>query len=466
MGDTDQLDNPIVLDIAAYTLTEYVAAKPLESNLEVVFTDAKQSKPCAQPDYDEKLKFPFIRDNYKPTAVHIIDAQELVSADAATETKRVVELTLDLTPLAELNYDPGDTLAVLPCNNSNVVAKLLQRLNLTEQADITCYVRLVPNCTKKTAKVPVYVPTSATPREIFTFYLNLHGVPQKQFLSALANCTSDVKERAFLDSLSAKQGVAHYQSLILERGVCLMQLLDICGSCMPTLALLVEHLPRLLPRPYSIANSPLKYTKQLRIIYSILDKKPGVTTSMLDTKLSLVKEQQVAKLFVYPRTQNSFRFTAAELPGNQILIAVGTALAPFLGFLAHKELSESKSTGQTWLYVGAKTPQAVLKQQQLSHWEATSVLQRLRVCYSRTSTGDEPKYVQDLLETDAAELVDLLQQPSTVMYICADGAKISKSIEETVRGCLQRVLQLDGRAALEKIKELRSLGKYREDIWL
>ncbi|KAH8359044.1 hypothetical protein KR093_004081 [Drosophila rubida] len=456
------------MDISAFTQTKYVAAKPLESNLEVVFTAINEvnSEPCAQPGYDETPKFPFARDKYTPTVVSIVDAKELVSADAATETKRVVELTLDSSPLGELSYDPGDTLAVLPCNDSQVVARLLQRLNLNEQADDTCQVRLVPNCTKKTAKVPTYIPRLTNPREIFAFCVNLHGVPQKQFLSALASCTSDNKEHAFLASLSAKQGAAHYQTLILERGLDLLQLLELCGSCMPTLALLVEHLPRLLPRPYSIANSPLECSKQIRIIYSILTEKPGVTTSMLETKLLLLKEHQ-AKLFVYPRTQNSFRLTADELAGNQILIAVGTALAPFLGFLAHKQLSgESTSSGQTWLYVGAKTPQALLKQQQLLDWEATSVLQRLRICYSRASNDDEPKYVQELLDKDAEQLVELLQQPTTVMYICADGAKISKSIEAAVRSCLQRILQLDEKAALEHLKELRTQGKYREDVWL
>ncbi|KAH8310418.1 hypothetical protein KR044_001239 [Drosophila immigrans] len=455
------------MDLGAYTLTEYAAAKPLESNLEVVFTATKQvnSKPCAQPNYDEALKFPFARDNYAPTAVSIEDAQELVSSDAATETKRVVELTLNTAALGDFSYDPGDTLAVLPCNGSQVVDQLLQRLDLSEQADSTCQVRLLPNCTKKTAKVPAYIAQSTNPREIFTFCVNLHGVPQKQFLSALANCSSNTKERAFLGSLSSKQGAAHYQTLILERGLSFLQLLELCGSCMPTLALLVEHLPRLLPRPYSIANSPLECTKQVKIVYSILAKKPGVTTGMLDAKLPLLQQQQ-AKLFVYPRTQNSFRFTADELPGNQILIAVGTALAPFLGFLSHKQLSASKIRGQTWLYVGAKTPQAVLKQQQLLDWQATSVLQRLRICYSRTAAGNEPKYVQELMEKDAEELVELLLHSATIIYICADGAKISKSIEAALRSCLQRVLQLDEKAAMDKLKELRSQGKYREDVWL
>lgn len=466
MVGVDQLDNPLVVDINGYILTEYVPAKPLESNLEVDFTTTEpvlqQGEPCAQLNCGETLKFPFVRDTYTPSAVSILYGKELVPADPTTDTKRIVELTLDIAALGELKYDPGDTIAILPSNASEVVAQLLQRLDLNQQADISCLVRLALNPTKKSAKVPAHIPASTTPREIFTHCVSLHSVPQKQFLSALASCTSEPNERAFLASLSSKQGAAHYHTLILERGLCLLDLLELCPSCMPTLALLIEHLPRLLPRPYSIANSPLECKQQLRIIYSIRANKPGVTTSMLETKL----KEQPAKLFIYPRQQNSFRYTDSELAGNQILIAVGTGLAPFLGFLAHKKLCQKQAIGQTWLYVGAKTPQAILKQQQLLEWHESSVLQRLRMCYSRSSAADAPKYVQELLEQDAEEFVELLMQPRTVLYVCADGAKISKSIDDALQRCLQLVLQLNETEAKQRLKELRTQGKYREDVWL
>ncbi|EDW66696.1 methionine synthase reductase [Drosophila virilis] len=473
MVGVEHINAPLVVDIDAHTLTEYVPAKPLESNLEVVFGSAEQGslrarfEPCAQLNCGNTLKFPFARGAYKPTAVTIKDAQVLVAADAATETKRVVELTLDTAALGQWDYAPGDTVAILPSNAPQIVAQLLQRLNLSEQADSVCHLSLALNCAKKSAKVPGHIPATATPRELLTHCLSLHAVPQKQFLSALASCTSDSKERSFLASLSSKQGAAHYQTLILERGLCLLDLLELCTTCQPTLALLVEHLPRLLPRPYSIANSPLECSQQLRIIYSIRANKAGVTTSMLEAKRELHREkQQSVQLYIYPREPNAFRYTDQEFSGNQILIAVGTGLAPFLGFLAHKQLHKELATGQTWLYVGAKMPQAMVKQQQLLAWQKASILQSLRLCYSRHSTGEQPKYVQQLLEQDAQQLVELMQQPTTVLYVCADGAKITKCIEDGLRRCLQLGLKLDEMEATQWLKEMRAKGKYREDIWL
>lgn len=42
MVGVDHKNAPLVVDIDAHTLTEYVPAKPLESNLEVVFGSAEQ----------------------------------------------------------------------------------------------------------------------------------------------------------------------------------------------------------------------------------------------------------------------------------------------------------------------------------------------------------------------------------------------------------------------------------------
>ncbi|XP_030376143.1 methionine synthase reductase [Scaptodrosophila lebanonensis] len=464
------------LNIKDYISETYDRAKPAQCNLELVYatgskTPVNQSKPCGQLKC-ESLKFPFARNGALPTSVPIKKADVLVVADVTTQTKRVVELTLDLSVLDyDFDYAPGDTIAILPSNADEVVQKLLQRLDLHEQAETICSFKLVQNA-KKTAKVPAHIPPETTPRELFTHCLQLNGVLQKQFLSALAFCTFDPDQREFLYSLSSKQGSAYYNELILEKGLCLIDILEICHTCEPPLELLVEYLPRLLPRPYSIANSPMESENDIRIIYSVLSERVGVTTHMLEKKIQQ-DQAAAAKLIIYPRLINAFRYTADDMSSNQILIAVGTGLAPFLGFLAHKQRcchqgSPSRSIGQTWLYLGAKTPEAVLKLNDLQEWQNSDIVQRLRLCFSRVSELSEeaPKYVQELLKKDAAELIELLQHPATVLYVCADGAKISKAIQDGIKQCLISTLNLDEEAAMKQVQDMRKAGKYREDTWL
>ncbi|XP_017102982.2 methionine synthase reductase [Drosophila bipectinata] len=455
------------IDIEAYILNEYIPAKPLDVNLEVHFSDSElaSTEACAQLRCGDVLKFPFVRPGHQPRAVAIRKSEVLVSEDAATETKRVVELTLESPDLFE--FQPGDTIAVLPSNDGKLVDKLLDRLDLMSKADTMCNVKLALICAKKGAKVPAHIPQTTSPREILTHCLALNAVPQKQFLSGLAGFTENKKERSFLACLSSKQAASSYSELVLERGFCFLNILEICASCRPSLAFLVEHLPRLLPRPYSLSNSPLATGPQeLQIIYSILSQNPGVTTSMMESKAHKIDKGEPAEIVVYPRLSNNFRYTE-DLSSNQILIAVGTGVAPFLGFLSHKEQllnqQSQRDIGKTWLYLGAKTTRATLNLDQLLVWQLTSVLQRLRMCQSR---GESPCYVQQLLEEDSEELVPLLLEANTVLYVCADGAKISQSIASGLIKCLQTALHLSEEEAAQKLKELRAQGKYREDVWL
>ncbi|KAH8288416.1 hypothetical protein KR054_002552, partial [Drosophila jambulina] len=453
-------------DIEAYILSEYIPAKPLGSNLEVCFTGEEQvlSETCAQLRCGDVLKFPFARsDDHRPKPAVVKGSKVLVAADEATGTKRVVELVLE----SSFDYQPGDTIGVVPSNCPDVVDALLTRLDLKDKADAGFILKLVLNCAKKNAKVPAHIPPSTTPREILTHCLALGSVPQKQFLSALAGFTCNERERSFLACLSSKQATAHYNSLVLEQGLSLSEILDLCGSCKPPLAFLAEHLPRLLPRPYSIANTPLESSVQeLRIIYSLLSHKPGVTTSFLEGKVQKANKDP-AEVIIYPRLSTTFRYTEQDLCSNQILIAVGTGLAPFLGFLGHKEQllrqQPHQDKGQSWLFAGAKTPEAILKRDQLLAWQQSTVLSRFRSCFSR---GESPCYVQTLLEEDAEELVELLLKPETVLYVCADGAKISQSIANGLSVCLQKALYLNEEEALRRLKELKTQGKYREDVWL
>ncbi|XP_016949338.1 methionine synthase reductase [Drosophila biarmipes] len=458
--------HPDEMDIGAYILSEYIPAKPLVGNLEVCFTGEEQTptEACAQLRCGEALKFPFARPGSQPRAVAIKESKVLVAADKATETKRVVELSLE----SFFDYEPGDTIGVVPSNVTEVVDNLLQRLDLSNHADTTCHLKLALNCAKKNAKLPAHIPATTSPREILTHCLSLNFVPQKQLLSALAGYTSNEKERCFLACLSSKQAAEHYQSLILEKGLFFLDILELCSNCKPPLAFLVEHFPRLLPRPYSIANSPLEAGNQeLRIIYSLLSHKPGVTTSMLGAKAKQINLEKSTKVVIYPRLSNAFRYTEQDLSSNKILIAVGTGLSPFLGFLAHKEKLMSQQpqqeTGKSWLYIGAKTPEAILKREQLVAWQETSVLERLRMCHSR---GESPSYVQQMLEEDAEDLVKFLLKSETVLYLCADGAKISQSIENGLGQCLQKALHLTEVEAARQLKELKTQGKYREDVWL
>ncbi|XP_065354368.1 methionine synthase reductase [Calliphora vicina] len=453
------------INISDFILEKYTEAKVADQTLEVVFENETQF--LGYENGQEKCKdlmFPFSRSPLKMVAIKH-SKNLLESKNDSLHAKDITEITLDIKDLKEYEWQPGDTIAILPRNDKNSVDEFLQLLDMERQADTTCSVQISKLCTKKSAKVPVYIPKLTTPREILRDCLNIKSILKKTFIRSLAEHCTDGEEKTFLKCLSSKEGSAFYNELIMEKGFTVMDLLKHCRSCKPPFALIVEHLSRLLPRPYSIANSPLKSTYEISIIFSTLDVKPGVTTNMLKEKIT----EESASILMYLREPNYFRYTEDNYQQNQVLIAIGTGLAPFLGFLQHKQhmMANDKNgnPGITWLFVGTTSEQAVVHRDLLLQWQSKNILNNFVESYSRVPTT-RYHYVQDSLECNAQQLVELLMKPETTIYLCADGGQISKSIEKSLQNILVKELAITAEESVEMMNDFKAKRKYREDIWL
>ncbi|XP_050316427.1 methionine synthase reductase isoform X2 [Bactrocera neohumeralis] len=463
-----------ILNIKDYILEKYVPPKLSDPIYSVVFVDGivenKLTFKHSQLRCTE-LVWPFSRTGAVPMQVPIKAAQILAEADDELKGKRILEITLDMQT-AEDYFQPGDTIGILPINNIKDVQLLLKHMQLTNNIEDIFQLLISTKCSKKTAKLPTYIPTHCKPYRLLRDCLNIHAIPKKQFLNVLANCCENNDERAFLCTLSSKEGSSYYNELILERGLKLLELLELCPSCKPTLEVLIEHLPRLLPRPYSIANSPVG--NDLKLIFSILPEKPGVTTDMLNnlatSLLNTANPSELPKITMYARLPNQFRFTSQEAnERNHILIGVGTALAPFLGFLELKEQllanATFKTLGDTWLFAGAINETHLPCRERILAYKEAGVLQRYFESFSRVLSASF-HYVQEQLLAHASEFVEFLMQENTVLYICADGGSISKSIEKAIMECLVQVKHITLDEASQELKLFKGNGKYREDLWL
>ncbi|KAI9579774.1 methionine synthase reductase [Glossina fuscipes] len=462
----DNVELEKALDINKYILSKYTVSKLVDRTLELRFLDNS-------PDLDwnldcrhgqEKcldLQYPFARSPSTLTRVNVKDFKILLEADGQLHTKSITEIKFDVKKIWDFTWQPGNTIGILPHNDESDVEDILKYLNLENKADNLCVFQLMQE-SKKT-KYPSHIPNRTTPREVLRDCLNLRGVLKKQFLRTLAEYCSDISDVSFLKCISSKEGSAYYNEIILQNAFTLLDILKTCPSCQPPLSLLVEHLPRLLPREYSIASSPLINSNEFRIIFSIFSTNPGITTKMLQSK--------PAQVLMYLRQPNKFCYTEDDFQNDQILIAVGgAALAPYLGFLQHKqcliEKGASGVAGKTWLFVGGVSPQAIAHRSQLMQWLSKNVLNKFIESHSRSpSATNSYQYIHEALNANSKVFIDLLLQPQTSIYVCADGSQISAALEATICKCLSKEINIEQSEAQNIIKDYRRQNKYREDFW-
>uniref|UniRef100_A0A8D1SRD8 Methionine synthase reductase n=1 Tax=Sus scrofa TaxID=9823 RepID=A0A8D1SRD8_PIG len=372
--------------------------------------------------------------------VPVSKAVQLTTNDAV-KTTLLIELDISKT---DFSYQPGDAFSVICPNSDSEVERLLQRLQLADRREHRVFLKIKADTKKKGAALPQHVPEGRSLQFLFTWCLEIRAVPKKAFLRALAEHSSDGAERRRLQELCSRQGTADYNRLIRDARACLLDLLLAFPSCQPPLGLLLEHLPKLQPRPYSCASSSLSHPGKLHFIFNIVEfsshttaeVRRGVCTGWLATLVEPIlqpnaradgEKAPAPKIYIAPRTANSF-----HLPGEPsapvIMVGPGTGIAPFIGFLQHREkLQEHHPAGHfgaTWLFFGCRhKDRDYLFRDELRHFLKCGILTHLKVSCSREAPAGEEeeapaKYVQDSIQRHGQQVARALLQERGYVYVC------------------------------------------------
>lgn len=392
---------------------------------------------------------------------------------------------------------PGDTIGILPQNSDEVLNKILEKSSeLKAKCHDTFHLRISAEAAaqKKVPKMPIYLPVCQTTLyKLFQESVDLQTFPKKAFLWSLVNynCLTDADERRFLEILASREGSTLYVSEILQQQTTFYTLLNRFQSWhfnVGNVGILFEHLSRLMPRPYSISNSPFsvessddydRHSTILKVIFS-LNNPPGITTRMLQQLIFKYEVERTLKIdasdqFInlYARQSNRFQLNADDLQRPIIMVAIGTGVAPFIGFLEHiQEQRKRKSLTKsafTWLIFGCRYKKKQLCSDQLNEFVRDGTLSKLSECFSREA-DTKTKYVQEYIRNEATNIANhLIEENDGVLskiFICGN-KKMSTDVRTAIE---QSLVKADKCSAIEDAKqivdELVKSGRYIEDIWI
>ncbi|TPX58123.1 hypothetical protein PhCBS80983_g03352 [Powellomyces hirtus] len=410
--------------------------------------------------------------------------------------KRVLEIELDLGKLG-WEYTPGDAFAIVCPNPDEVVLPLIARLSLDAAST---YMQSKAGGTA-TQGFPFAMDAPLSVYEMFRYHLDLHAFPKKSFLRLLAEHTTDADEKKTLYFLASTQGAGEYRNLKTQQPT-LLDFLTSFPKCNPPLARLLENIPHLQPRYYSVASSRATSPSTVTFAFNVVEyatpapfAKPvvGLCSTFLDQLTGCHREPEWKHtaatttidipIFPKPRPDTSHPFQLPADPATPIImIAAGTGISPFMSFLADRHHCNQNNTaaGEAWLFHGCRfqAPDGdALYEPELTTYLRDKSLTRLTRCFSRhPATNPSPprtppspastyKYVQDALRAHAAPLTDLLFTHNAYIYVCG-----SIAMAKDVNMALADVLVTAGRdegvvRALERLNEWNKQGRYLKDLW-
>jgi len=263
------------------------------------------------------------------------------------------------------------------------------------------------------------------------------------------------------------EGKALYQKWIVDDVRHLTHILEDLNSCAPPVDHLLELLPRLQPRFYSIASSAKIHPTSVHICGVVVEyatptgrTNKGVATTWLREKIAVGED--------YPKVPIYVRRSQFRLPNRVqtpvIMIGPGSGLAPFRGFIQERawQKEQNKPVGPTLLYFGCRNKgHDYIYQDELEAWAENGVLD-LHVAFSRDQA--EKKYVTHLLRETGEKVWKLLDQGGH-LYVCGDAKMMAKDVRNIVKEISQEHGGMSSSEAETFVKKLETQKRYSADVW-
>jgi len=366
---------------------------------------------------------------------------------------------------SRIRYDAGDHIAIYPKNNEELVNKLGSLLNIDMDQVFT-----LNNLDEDSSKKHPF-PCPTTYRTALSHYVEVTALPRTHILKEMSVYTSDPDERSKLELMcgTTSEGKSLYQSWVVDSSRHVAHILEDLPSCKPPVDHLLELLPRLQPRFYSIASSAKLYPSSVHVCGVVVEYNTptgrvnkGVATTWLREKVPGPEGEDSPRVPVFVRRS---QFRLPNRPQTPvIMIGPGTGLAPFRGFIQERawQKSQGKPVGPTLLYFGCRNKaQDYIYQTELEGWEEEGLL-TLYTAFSRDQ--EQKRYVTHCLRETGAEVWQLLQQGAH-LYVCGDAKMMAKDVRNIILDiCKQNGAMEDGEAETF-VKKLESQKRYSADVW-
>lgn len=437
------------------------------------------------------------RDLFKTTSSSAIRALPVLAAEEllTSPDRNCLHMEVDFSSFPDVKYKTGDHLAVWPLNPDPEVARLLRVLGLDERNDIPITINLLDPSAK------LNVPTPTTRHTLFRHYLEICAPVSRDTILSFVQFAPTPSAKLFLSTLGKNKSA--YAELLSGTHLNIGRLLQMAVQDSSTwndlpLSLLIESLPRLHPRYYSISSSSIVQARQAAITAAVTSKtlpqnpeEPllGVTTNYLlalerSFNLGSGAQPRPHKLTyaldgpnealkdgkIYAHVRRS-KFKLPVLSSNPIvMVAAGTGIAPFRGFLQERArlMTMGRQIGQMILFFGCRrADEDFLYNQELQELaEAFDGALKIITAFSRqqrTANGGK-MYVQDRVKEHCDEVCDFLIERDAIFYICGS-ADMAREVAQRVGTGLKRTRGWDdGRLRMWQEKAERA-NRWQEDVW-
>ena len=345
-------------------------------------------------------------------------------------------LEVDLTGWG-LSFEPGDSIAVYPSNDPELVDEILEALGAKGD-------EMVP--APKGDPLPLR-------DALFREYLITQATPK--LLKAIAERASSAPLLTELLDPERKQDLDTYL-----HGLEVIDFLVEHPSVKFAPEEFVGLLAKLQPRLYSAASSPKAFPDSVHFTLEVVryESHGRLRKGVCSTFMAERADQN--PMPVFPTTS---KFRMPEDPNTpMIMVGPGTGIAPFRAFLQERKVIGAR--GKSWLFFGSQHEKYdYFYKDEFAQLKQEGFLTRIDCAFSRDQA--HKIYVQNRMEENAAELWKWIEEEGAHFFVCGDAKRMAKDVD----AALKKIIQTHGGKAPDQanhyIELMKKEKRYKRDVY-
>eukprot|EP01087_Luapelamoeba_hula_P024279 TRINITY_DN9182_c0_g1_i1.p1 TRINITY_DN9182_c0_g1~~TRINITY_DN9182_c0_g1_i1.p1 ORF type:complete len:559 (+),score=51.99 TRINITY_DN9182_c0_g1_i1:149-1825(+) len=374
----------------------------------------------------------------------------------------VRHIVLDLQG-SSLTYTPGDVICVLPQNTIESTAMFLKTAQIDPDLVITDIIASDPDDEKPLFHTP------CTVRELVQRHLDFNTPPRRHFFEVLSYFTEVEREKERLQEFASSKGQDELIDYCTRPKRTATEVLrDLPGVRLP-LEYLLDALPTIRARSFSISSSPLMYPDEAHITVALVryrtvmrDPRIGLCSAYLES-LNPEKSKIHVNVWMQPGV---IHLPAPEVP--IVTVGPGTGLAIFRSFIQHRKMLSDQShiVGDTVFFFGCRhRAKDFLYGAELEAYaaERKSFLSALHVAFSRDQ--EDKCYVQHLIRQYAHQVWDIMHNRQGVFYLSGSAQRMPIDVREAVSDVIMQQGRMDAEAAEGLLQRWEKTAHYCVETW-
>lgn len=374
----------------------------------------------------------FSRSN--PFPANVLKNVNLNGTGSRKETRHI-ELSLKGSGLS---YMPGDCLGIIPENDPELVASLLEEMKWDAELAVAI--------NKQGDTLPL--------KEALTTHFEITLLTKKMIQQA-----AELTENEELRNLASDENISQLKEYIDGRD--LLDLLRDFGPWKASAQEIVSLLRKMPPRLYSIASSITANPEEVHLTIGAVRytthgrERKGVCSVLCAERL---QEGDTLPIFIQPNKHFNLPESGEK---DIIMVGPGTGIAPFRSFIQERAVKEAP--GRSWLFFGDQNSASdFLYQDELEKFQKDGVLTRLETAFSRDT--DQKVYVQHKMLENSKELFGWLEN-GAYFYICGDKQYMAKDVHNTLIDIIEKEGALTREAAEAYLNDMQEQGRYQRDVY-